>query len=179
MVDSKENYKFDLGVKRVKCSSDAVWISLSSLNCWISFSDCQTISFIVFVRIWNDIKTIPCRQVLPLLLSPGSRLQYQYFGEKLSFIPLGKNTLSKGLSFIRFWSCITQFLTLNYFLIPSWSDPYKKLHDKTTVNIVWKGEELARYPEWKMKSYHDSKKCKARSKSEKKHMGINKMQNSA
>ena len=92
---------------------------------------------------------------------------------------LGKNTLSKGLSFIRFWSCITQFLTLNYFLIPSWSDPYKKLHDKTTVNIVWKGEELARYPEWKMKSYHDSKKCKARSKSEKKHMGINKMQNSA
>ena len=77
--------------------------------------------------------------------------------------------LSKGLSFIRFWSCITQFLTLNYFLIPSWSDPYKKLHDKTTVNIVWKGEELARYPEWKMKSYHDSKKCKARSKSEKKH----------
>ena len=44
----------------------------------------------------------PCRQVLPLFLSPGSRLQYQYFGEKLSFIPLGKNTLSKGLSFIRF-----------------------------------------------------------------------------
>lgn len=100
---------------------------------------------------------------------PAASFNINNFGEKLSFIPLGKNTLSKGLSFIRFWSCITQFLTLNYFLIPSWSDPYKKLHDKTTVNIVWKGVELARYPEWKMKSYHDSKKCKARSKSEKKH----------
>ena len=175
MVDSKENYKFDLGVKGLNVPQTPFEFH-SSRNCWISFSDCQTISFIVFVRIWNDIKTTPCRQVLPLFLSPGSQLQYQYFGEKLSFIPLGKNTLSKGLSFIRFWSCITQFLTLNYFFNPFLVRP---IQDKTTVNIVWKGEELARYPEWKMKSYHNSKKCKARSKSEKKHMGINKTQNSA
>ena len=51
MVDSKENYKFDLGVKGLNVPQTPFEFHSQVLIVESPFLDCQTISFIVFVRI--------------------------------------------------------------------------------------------------------------------------------